>query len=201
VPPRGRRPAAAAGPCGGDGYHSGMFRAAVPHPAPARAHAVVAPLLAAVGVGSLLALGAALVAQHAFGIEPCAWCVVQRLVVIAVAAVALAGAAIARRLPRGAGLPAAAALLALSVGGAVAAWHQHTVAAKQLSCAFTWADRTLMSLQLDGWAPGLFRVGATCADAAQSTLLGLPFEVWSGAWFAIVAVAATAAALAALRSA
>jgi len=43
---------------------------------------------------------------------------------------------------------------------------------------------------LDAFAPWLFRVGATCADAAQSTLLGQPYEVWSGAWFAIVALAA-----------
>jgi len=155
-----------------------------------------APLLAAIGLGSLLALAAALVAQHGFGMEPCAWCVIQRIVVIALAAVALGAAALARRWPRGVGLPAAAVLLALAVGGAWAAWHQHTVASRQLSCAFTWADRTLMAMQLDAWVPALFRVGATCADAAQATLLGLPFEVWSGAWFALVA----AAALAALRA-
>jgi disulfide bond formation protein DsbB len=154
------------------------------------------PLLAAIGVGSLLALAAALVAQHGFGMEPCAWCVIQRIVVIALAVVGLGGAALARRWPRGAGLPAGAVLLALSVGGAWAAWHQHTVASRQLSCAFTWADRTLMAVQLDAWMPAVFRVGATCADAAGATLLGLSFEVWSGAWFALVA----AAALAALRA-
>lgn len=151
------------------------------------------PLLAAIGFGSVLALAAALVAQHGFGMEPCAWCVIQRIVVIALAVVALAGAGLARRWPRGAGLPAAAMLLALAAGGAWAAWHQHTVASRQLSCAFTWADRTLMSAQLDAWLPGLFRVGATCADAARATLLGLPFEVWSGVWFGLVGAAAIAA--------
>jgi hypothetical protein len=45
----------------------------------------------------------------------------------------------------------------------------------------------------------MFRVGATCADAARATLLGLPFEAWSGAWFALVALGAVAAVVVALR--
>ncbi|HYF58048.1 MAG TPA: disulfide bond formation protein B [Burkholderiaceae bacterium] len=156
--------------------------------------------LVAIGVGSLAALAVALVAQHGFDIQPCPWCVIQRIVLIAVAAVALAGAAAARPAPRAAGLGAGALLLALAAGGATAAWYQHTVAAKQFSCAFTWADRTLMALQLDAWAPGLFRVGATCADASRATLLGLPFEVWGGGWFALVALGAAATLAAARRA-
>ncbi len=160
----------------------------------------VAALLAAIGAGSAGALGVALAAQHGFGIEPCPWCVIQRLVLIGVALVALAGALAARRAPRAAGAVAGALLLSLAAGGAVAAWYQHTVAAKQFSCAFTWADRTLMALQLDAWLPSVFRVGATCADAAQATLLGLPFEVWGGGWFALVALGAVAVLASTVRS-
>jgi disulfide bond formation protein DsbB len=159
----------------------------------------VPTILAAIGAGSLAALGVALVAQHGFGIEPCPWCVIQRLVLIGVACVALVGASAARRSPR-AGAAAAAALLVLAGGGLLAAWYQHTVAARQFSCAFTWADRTLMTLQLDAWLPSVFRVGATCADAAKATLLGLPFEAWGGGWFAGVALAAVAAIAAAART-
>ena len=157
-----------------------------------------APILLAIGLGSLVALGVALVAQHGFDIQPCPWCVIQRIVLIGVALVALAGAATARRAPRAGGAVAGLALLGLAIGGAIAAWYQHTVAAKQFSCSFTWADRTLMALQLDQWAPSLFRVGATCADAGKSTLLGLPFEVWGGGWFTLVALGAAAALAAAL---
>jgi disulfide bond formation protein DsbB len=171
---------------------SSLSRPPLRTPLSSRRGSPVAAILAAAGALSLVALGIALVAQHGYDIQPCAWCVMQRIVLIAVAAAALAGAIGARISPRAAGLVAGAVLLALSAGGAVAAWHQHTVASKQLSCAFTWADRTLMSLQLDAWWPAMFRVGATCADAARSTLLGLPFEVWGGAWFAFVAVAAVA---------
>jgi protein dithiol:quinone oxidoreductase len=158
-----------------------------------------ASVLTAIGVGSLLALGVALIAQHGFGIEPCPWCVIQRLVVIVVAIVALVGAGLAGVAPRGAPAVAALGIVGLATGGMLAAWHQHTVAAKTLSCAFTWADRTLMSLQLDAIWPSLFKVGATCADAAQALLLGLPFEVWSGVWFGLVAVAALYAMVLAVR--
>ena len=160
----------------------------------------VAAILAAIGAGSLAALGMALIAQHGFGVEPCPWCVIQRLVLIGVAVVALAAALLARRAPRAAGAAGGVALLALAGGGLVAAWYQHTVAAKQLSCSFTWADRTLAALQLDAWLPSVFRVGATCADAARSTLLGLPFELWAGAWFGGVALASAAALVAARRA-
>lgn len=179
------------------GYHPDMTRSysSLRHSRAPR----TAGLLAAIGVGSLAALGVALVAQHGFDIQPCPWCVIQRIVLIAVAAVALAAALAARAAPRASGLAGGAVLLALAAGGTVAAWYQHTVAAKQLSCAFTWADRTLMSLQLDAWLPSLFKVGATCADASNATLLGLPFEVWGGGWFALVALGALATLVASLR--
>lgn len=156
-------------------------------------------VLTAIGIGSLLALAVALVAQHAFGIQPCPWCVIQRIAVLAIAVLALVGAGLGGLMRRAAPAVAALAVLGLGIGGAVAAWHQHTVAAKQLSCAFTWADRTLMSLGLDALWPSLFKVGATCADAAQALMLGLPFEAWSGAWFVMVSVAALYALVLAVR--
>ena len=152
-----------------------------------------------IALASLAALAVALVAQHAFDIQPCPWCVMQRIVLLAVIVVAIGAAALARAAPRlGPGL-GGLAVLGLACAGLTAAWYQHTVAAKQFSCAFTWADRMLMAWGLDAWWPGMFRVGATCADAAQATLLGLPFEVWGGAWFALVAVAAVALLLRARR--
>jgi len=158
-----------------------------------------ASVLTAIGIGSLLALVVALVAQHVFDIQPCPWCVIQRMVVIMIAVLALVGAGLGGIAPRVAPGAAAAGVLALAVGGTVAAWHQHTVAAKQLSCSFTWADRTLMSLQLDALWPSLFKVGATCADAAQALMLGLPFEAWSGAWFVLAGGAALYAFVLAAR--
>ena len=141
--------------------------------------------LTLLALGNLLALALALIAQYGYDMLPCAWCIVQRMDVLLLLWVTLLGALLARVAPRAAPIGAAALGAALAAGGLVAAWHQHTVASKQLSCAFTWADRTLMTLGLDAWWPALFQVQATCADAAQARVLGWPFELWSSAWFAL----------------
>lgn len=141
--------------------------------------------LTLVALGNLLALVLALIAQYGYGMLPCAWCIVQRIDVVLLLVVTLLGALLARVAPRAAPGVAAALGAALAVGGGVAAWHQHTVASKQLTCVFTWADRTLIHLGLDEWWPALFEVQATCADAAQARVLGWPFELWSAIWFAV----------------
>ncbi|MBC7378646.1 MAG: disulfide bond formation protein B, partial [Burkholderiaceae bacterium] len=42
--------------------------------------------------------------------------------------------------------------------------------------------------------PYVFMVTASCAQAAAYRLLGLPYEVWSGLVFAVMAVASVVAA-------
>jgi disulfide bond formation protein DsbB len=144
-------------------------------------------VLALLAVASLAALAVALIAQHAFGVQPCPWCIFQRVLYLAIAAVALIG----WLLPvRGACVPAALGVLALALGGVAAAVFQHEVAAKDASCAFTMADRFLSATGLETAVPFLFQVTATCMDAAQARLLGLGYELWSGALFALIAVVA-----------
>ncbi|MFZ9405685.1 MAG: disulfide bond formation protein B [Burkholderiaceae bacterium] len=157
-------------------------------------------MLTLIAAGNLSVLVLALVAQHLMGMQPCAWCIVQRIDVLMLLLVSLSGATLARVLPRAAPALSGLMLMALSAGGLWAAWHQHTVAAKQLSCAFTWADRTLMTLSLDAWWPAVFEVRATCADAAQAVVFGLPFELWSAGWFAMVMMASFRVLLLGLQS-
>ena len=68
------------------------------------------------------------------------------------------------------------------------------MAAKSTSCALTLADRIVGGLGLDTRWPEVFEVRASCADAA-TTLLGVPYEFWSLALFALVGVLALACAL------
>ena len=144
-------------------------------------------VLALIAFSSFAAVAAALVAQHAFGMQPCPWCIFQRVLFLAIAAVGLIGWA----LPwRPAGLASAAAILLLALGGIAAAVFHHLGAARDASCAFTLADRFLSATGLETAVPALFQVTATCADAAAARLLGLPFEVWSGLLYALLAVAA-----------
>ena len=126
--------------------------------------------------------GVALWTQHALGMEPCPWCVLQRLIFVVIALVALLGLAW-----RGAvgTLLTALLILALSLAGVAAALWQHFVAAASDSCKLTLAERIISGLGLDGSLPEVFQPRASCADAAVK-LLGVPYEFWSLALFVVV---------------
>ncbi len=143
--------------------------------------------LAAIAIASVAAVAFALIAQHGFGVKPCPWCVLQRGIFIIIAAVA----AIGWLMKSSAGARKGALLLILltAVGGIAAAVFQHEVAANLESCAMTFADRTITALNLEERLPYVFMVTASCAQAAAYRLLGLPYEVWSGLVYAVMAVA------------
>ena len=143
-------------------------------------------LLASIVVLSLGAVGIALGTQHLLGMEPCAWCVLQRLIFIAASLAALLG--LAWRGRGGRIVAGLLVLLAACAGMAAALW-QHFVAAKSESCNLTLADRIVAGLGLDASLPEIFQARASCADAAVK-LFGLHYEWWSLALFALIAFAA-----------
>ena len=145
-------------------------------------------LFAVVAVVGFGAVGAALATQHVWGMEPCPWCVLQRLLFVAIGVVALLG--VAWRGPAGARFAGGLALLLAAAGLAAAFW-QHFVAAKSASCNLTLADRIVNFTGLNALLPGVFEARASCADAAVS-LLGVPYEFWSAALFGVIVVAAIA---------
>ena len=134
-----------------------------------------ARLFLAAAALSLGVVGTALYTQHALGMLPCPWCVLQRLIFVVVAAAALLGAALSSPAARRA---AAGAMLLGAVAGAGAALWQHFVATSDTSCKLTLADRIMSASGLDALLPDVFAAWASCADAAVK-LWGLPYEAWS----------------------
>jgi len=130
-------------------------------------------LLLGVVVLGLGAVALALWTQHALGMEPCAWCVLQRLIFVAIALVALPGVVWRRSV----------------VQQIAAALWQHFVAAASDSCKLTLAERIISGLGLDGSLPEIFQPRASCADAAVK-LLGLHYEFWSLMLFVLLGVMA-----------
>ena len=142
--------------------------------------------------GGLLALsllcfalvGAALVSQHVFDMQPCPWCILQRIIFLVIALLLLAGAF----------LPGRAVFIvgsvAFALAGITTALYQHFVAAKSSSCNLTLADKIISGLGLDKAVLAMFEVKASCADAAVD-MLHVPYEFWSLGFFVVVAVAAT----------
>ena len=121
------------------------------------------------------ALAAALLSQHVFEMQPCPWCVLQRLEFVLIGLVALLGVFWAVPLPQRMLTVFAATLGAAGI--ATAMW-QHFVAASNASCNLTLADRIMSALGLDMALPQVFAAFASCAGA-KVNLLGVPYEFWS----------------------
>lgn len=145
--------------------------------------------LLGLAVVCLAAVALALLAQHRYDMQPCPWCILQRLIYLVIALACLLGALLPVR-PVRLGLIGLAAVLAL-FGAAAAIW-QNVVAAKSSSCNLTLADRILNALGLESAFPALFQVTANCADAAVR-VAGVPFEYWSLALYTLVAAGAASA--------
>ena len=136
-------------------------------------------LVAGLALGSV---GIALVSQYGFDMRPCPWCILQRLIFLVVAAVAILAAWVTAKVAR---MLLAAVAELLCTAGAVAALYQHFVASRLNSCDLTLADRILGALGAEQWWPWLLQVQASCADAAVD-LLGVPYEFWSLGLFIIL---------------
>ena len=154
-------------------------------------------VLLAIAALSFGAIGAALLTQHVFDMRPCAWCVLQRLVFVAIGLVALFG--LAWRSMTGQRVIHLSLLLLCGSGIAAALW-QHFVAKASVSCNLTLADRIVSGLGLDALLPDVFQATASCAEAAVD-LAGVPYEFWSLGLFVAVEAAAMWLLLASRRTA
>ena len=138
-------------------------------------HTGTSALIVVAAWGGVLA---ALVSQHVFGLQPCPWCIVQRLAYFLVGFFALLSLP-ATQSSLWARLPLLLAGTA-ALGGLAGALYQHFVAAETGSCAFTVADRFLMATGLDELLPSVFKATAAC-DEANAPMLGVPYSLWSAA--------------------
>ena len=151
-------------------------------------HAGSAALIAVVAWGGVFA---ALVSQHVFDLQPCPWCIIQRLAYLLVGIFALLSL-LATQTSLWARLPLLLAAVS-AVGGLAGALYQHFVAAESASCAYTAADRFLMATGLDELLPAVFKATAAC-DEANAPLLGVPYSLWSAA-LAVLLLALVARAM------
>jgi len=145
----------------------------------------------------VFAVIAALISQHYFNMQPCAWCVTQRLIYIFIAIVS-AGLAILslRRILASIG---SAIIVGVSFTGIAAAWYQENFAAKSFSCAQSFADQLIVKSGLDEALPWLFGIFASCADA-RVTLLGVEYATWSLLLFGLIGALATVCTARIIRS-
>lgn len=142
-------------------------------------------LLNSIAVVCIVLVVFALISQHVFDMQPCAWCVLQRLIFLMIAAICLlvnfSSSLLYQKI-----IALLAAITAIS--GIVSAWYQYSVASVTFSCDMTFADRFISrTLGLDEALPWLFGIYATCMDAAVE-LFGIEYSIWSLVLFAVIAI-------------
>lgn len=145
-------------------------------------------LLGASGAAAVAGVAIALYATHALGMRPCPLCILQRMLFVAFALIALTGA-IWPAQP----LAAAAGVIALT-GAGVAGWQLYIEANPlQARCGLGLDEPWWETLAY--WAgeqvPFLFNPTGDCA--AGYKLLGVSFAAWSLLLFMALVLASTAA--------
>ncbi len=150
------------------------------------------PFMPLVAMLSFAAVVFALVSQHYFDMQPCSWCVLQRLIYLVIGLFALAAWWRNSRIRSTGGLrseprmnPLAALSSVFAVSGLAAALYQQFVAAKSESCAMTLADKIIKGAGLDELAPWMFKATAFCHEA-NLALLNLPYAIWSALLFLVL---------------
>lgn len=134
-----------------------------------------------VSIFSFLFVGGALVAQHMYNYQPCAWCVLQRVIFLAIGFLSLAGFI----MKTNRATPILCILLAAI--GQFTATYQFFVASKSFDCSLSFAEKFITQLGLNKLIPGLFEIRAMCADASLP-LFGISFEIWSYLGFLSLAI-------------
>lgn len=129
-----------------------------------------------VAILCLAGVGIALISQYGFDMQPCAWCVLQRLILLVIALVCILGMLAQRS--RSIRTLAAFLTCTLGISGMVAAWYQYTVVSHLFSCDQTFADKFIADSGLDAALPQLFGIYATCMDARVS-VLGIEYALWA----------------------
>ncbi|HEV6968175.1 disulfide bond formation protein B [Roseateles sp.] len=137
--------------------------------------------LAGMAAASFAAVAVAYVAQHQFGVKPCPWCVLQRLLFLLIGTASFLGWLMQAKRALRQGF--VVLVLMLCAAGLTAAVFQHEVASQSASCALGLADKIVTALNLEDLWPSMFMITANCADAAAYRFVGLPYEVWSGMLF------------------
>jgi protein dithiol:quinone oxidoreductase len=135
-------------------------------------------LIAAISWG---AVGFALVTQHIWNMQPCPWCILQRMVYLLIGAFALLGFFFSNH--KHLGTAATVFISTAAASGLGMAIYQNVVAANQTSCTFSQAHKFIIATGLNELLPSVFEVTASCADAALAKLAGIPYELASAALF------------------
>ncbi|AGF46871.1 disulfide bond formation protein DsbB [Candidatus Kinetoplastibacterium desouzaii TCC079E] len=139
----------------------------------------------------IISLGAALISQHIFDMQPCAWCVVQRLLFFFIGIISFFAYFIKNTM-----ISKIVAVIVgiLSIMGIIAALLQNALHSENLSCVITPADKIISNTGFDSAMPWLFNIYSSCADDPV-ILLGIEYFIWSLSLFVVLTIISFSIAL------
>ncbi len=124
---------------------------------------------------SFASVGAALISQHVYEMEPCAWCVFQRLIFILIGFLGIGFLWTKNNKVLQFGL----VILGLfSMGGMIAAIYQITVASSSASCNLSIAEQVISFFNLSELLPSVFGIYALCSGSIAK-LFGVSYPIYS----------------------
>lgn len=126
----------------------------------------------------------ALFHQHFLGMEPCAWCVLQRFFFIAIFLISLMGLFLNKLK-----IASLFGTSFLATCGSFTAIYQTFWANSSNSCDVSFAEKFISYTQLNTLLPDVFESYALCADA-NIYLLGIPYSGWGLISFIILSILA-----------
>ncbi len=137
----------------------------------------------------LALLGFALYLQHLENLDPCPWCIVQRIGFMVVGLVSLV-AALHRPGRTGTTLYGVLGMLVSAGGIAAAGYHLHIQSdhKRALECMGGWLEQWLDASKLGKMVPPLLQYEGSCVLKPWD-FLGLSIPGWSLIWFAILLTA------------
>ncbi len=121
---------------------------------------------------TLLVMSVALFHKHFQNIEPCAWCVLQRLYFVSILLCSILG------FKKGLKNASVYATVVVSLIGIGTAIYQIFWANSSESCNLSIAEKFMNFTQLNQIIPSVFESYALCSESNIS-LIGLPYAAWS----------------------
>lgn len=128
-------------------------------------------------------VGVALITQHMFNMQPCAWCILQRMIFILIGFIALGSLMVNKRnltLLYWIGIESVSTL-----GIIIAAYH-FEVASKSFECGISIAEKIISFTKLNELIPSVFGIMGLCGDS--SYILGIPYVLISLGMFFFISL-------------
>jgi disulfide bond formation protein DsbB len=135
-------------------------------------------------------VGLALISQYIFDMQPCAWCILQRIIFIIIGFAAIGSIFLSRKKAL---VLSYLSMELLSTLGTIFALYQLIVASKSFECGISLAEKIINISQLNKILPSIFEVMGLCGES--STVLGIPYVFFSLSLFMFLSTVSTAALL------